>query len=153
MARARTKTKDLQSTDGTCGDKSGARGLAVTVTSFGYKAGAPPVSNVLFDVRFLKNPYWVPELRPLTGLDAPVKEYVLQQSAAIEFLDSVLDLLVKVLPRFEELDISEFSIALGCTGGQHRSTALVEELAGRLQAEFPHFEIKRLHRELGEVQQ
>lgn len=150
MARARTRTNDIQPASSAA--KSDARSLSVTVTSFGYKAGAPPVSNVLFDVRFLKNPYWVLELRPLTGMDAPVKEYVLQQSAAIEFLDSILQLLVKILPRFEELDISEFSIALGCTGGQHRSTALVEELAERLQTEFPHFDVKRQHRELGEAQ-
>ncbi len=150
MARARTKTKDIQPAGSAA--KSDARSLSVTVTSFGYKAGTPPVSNVLFDVRFLKNPYWVPELRPLTGMDAPVKEYVLQQSAAIEFLDSILQLLVKVLPRFEELDISDFSIALGCTGGQHRSTALVEELAERLKSEFPRFDVKRQHRELGEAQ-
>jgi UPF0042 nucleotide-binding protein len=106
---------------------------------------------MVFDVRFLKNPFWVPELRPLTGMDVPVKQYVLEQPAAAEFLDSLIDLLGKLLPRFVEQDNLEFSIALGCTGGQHRSTALVEELAARLKLAFPDFEIKHQHRELGEV--
>lgn len=149
MAKARTKDKDLKAAGET--SVSPVRALEVTVTSFGHKAAPPPVANMVFDVRFLKNPFWVPELRPLTGLDKPVRDYVLSQEAASEFLDSLMQLLGSLLPRFYELEIYEFSIALGCTGGQHRSAALVEELAERLAERFPDYKIRRRHRELDEV--
>ncbi len=129
------------------------RQLSITVCSFGYKAGTPPVANIVLDVRFLQNPYWVPELRPLTGLDSPVREYVLTQSGALELLDSLTELLSKILPRVADLGIFEFSIAFGCTGGQHRSAALAEALAERLEKIYPKFAVSRHHRELGEVQQ
>ena len=116
--------------------------------SFGYKEGPPPLANMVFDVRFLKNPFWVPELRPLSGLDQPVQDYVLKQQLAIDFIDSLTVLLNSVLPRFAELELSEFSIAFGCTGGQHRSVAVVEALAEKLAAAFPHMHVVRLHRQL-----
>src|SRR5271170_6589757 len=127
MAKARPKIKEVGAPDSHLPGQPGVRELAVTILSFGHKAGAPPVANMVFDVRFLKNPFWVPELRPLTGLDKPVREYVLSQEAARDFLDSLMQLLSQLLPKFEELEIYEFSIALGCTGGQHRSAALAEE--------------------------
>lgn len=151
MARERTRTEAFKAAANSSSGSAGIKPLSVTVLSFGYKSGPPPVANMLFDVRFLKNPFWVPELRSLTGLDRPVKEYVLEQRAAADFLDSLLELLCRVLPRFAELDVREFSIALGCTGGQHRSAALVEELAERIQESFPGFKVRRLHRELGAV--
>src|SRR5262249_44007620 len=98
---------------------SGATTLEVTVMSFGYKEGPPPLTNMVFDVRFLKNPFWIAELRPLSGLDQPVQDYVVKQALAREFLDSLLILLNSVLPRFAELELTDFSIAFGCTGGQH----------------------------------
>ena len=152
MARERTETQDLQDLSREAERAARSKRLSVTILSFGYKTGSPPVANVVFDVRFLKNPYWVPELRPLTGLDLAVRDYVLGQEAAAEFLDSLLKLLSGLLPRFMELDILEFSIALGCTGGQHRSVALVEELADKLRDIFPSYDIESGHRELGEVQ-
>lgn len=121
----------------------------INVMSFGYKRGAPPDSNIVFDVRFLKNPYWVEELRPLSGLDQPVQKYVLEQEAAREFLESVLKLLSCVLPEIAALKTQNFTIAFGCTGGQHRSATLAEALARELSQRFPQFVIKTVHRELG----
>jgi RNase adapter protein RapZ len=123
--------------------------LEVKVMSFGYKEGPPPQANMVFDVRFLKNPYWVEELRPLTGLDRPVQEYVLNQAAAQEFLESIGALLNTLLPRLVELEVRDVTIAFGCTGGQHRSTTLAETLADRLVRLYPEFKITRQHRELG----
>lgn len=125
--------------------------LDILIMSFGYKEGPPPSANVVFDVRFLKNPYWVEELRPLTGLDKPIQDYVLQQELAQEFLDSAVGMMKTLLPRLVEMDIKEFSIAFGCTGGQHRSATLVEVLSNRLQEIFPHFNISKQHRELPET--
>ena len=127
------------------------RRLEVTVMSFGYKESAPPLANMVFDVRFLKNPYWIPELRPLTGLDQPVRDYVLKQELAVQFLDSLTALLAGVLPRFVEFEIFDFAVALGCTGGQHRSTALAAALSGRLAAMFPAYSIVTRHRELPSI--
>lgn len=130
--------------------KSGSHDFEVRVMSFGYKSGAPPQANVVFDVRFLKNPYWVDELRPLTGLDARVQNYVLEQPLARDFLDSLTDLLNKVLPRVAKLKLKEFTVALGCTGGQHRSATIAEALAEILAKNFPQYSIVTEHRELGE---
>jgi UPF0042 nucleotide-binding protein len=124
------------------------RQLTLNVMSFGYKESTPPLANMVFDVRFLKNPYWVPELRPLTGLDQPVAEYVLTQQLAVDFLDSISAMLANILPRFEELEIDEFSVALGCTGGQHRSTSIAEALARRISESFPNVRVVTQHREL-----
>lgn len=128
-----------------------AKSLSVSVISFGYKEGAPPPANMVFDMRFLKNPFWVPELRSLTGLDAPVKEYVLTQPLAVEFLQSLLVLLGAILPRLRELEIEDFAIAFGCTGGQHRSAAMAEAVAESLGNLFPDLPVLRQHRELKRV--
>jgi RNase adapter protein RapZ len=125
--------------------------LEVTITSFGYKQGGPPLANVVFDVRFLKNPYWVEELRPLTGLDKKVQDYVLNQPLATQFIDGLLALFEKVLPKVHEHKVEHYLIALGCTGGQHRSTTLVEELGKRMTEQFPHYSIVVKHRELAHL--
>jgi UPF0042 nucleotide-binding protein len=104
------------------------RPMRVTVTSFGYKNGIPRDTDLLFDVRFLPNPYWVPELRPLPGTEPAVREYVLGQSDAKEFLERVKGLLEFLIPRFEEEGKSYLAIGIGCTGGQHRSVVLAEQL-------------------------
>jgi len=130
---------------------TGGDPLEVVITSFGYKEGPPPPANVVFDVRFLKNPYWIAELRPLTGLDPQIQKFVLEQPLAVEFLDSVTALLAKVLPSFDELNIDSFEIAFGCTGGQHRSCAMAEALALSLEKMFPSFRILRQHRELAKI--
>ena len=122
--------------------------IDLTVMSFGYKWGAPPVANLLFDVRFLKNPFWVEELKPLTGRDRPVQDYVMQQPLAMEFLNCVLQMLDALLPNLDHMKISEFTIAFGCTGGQHRSATMVEALTTELKDRYPQFRIAKIHREL-----
>jgi RNase adapter protein RapZ len=104
-----------------------------SVVSFGYKHGVPLDVDLVFDCRFLPNPYWVDELRPLSGLDGPVRDYVLGQPETQEFLTRVDDLLTMLVPAFEREGKSYLTVALGCTGGRHRSVALVEALADRLR--------------------
>jgi UPF0042 nucleotide-binding protein len=108
--------------------------LHVNVVSFGYKHGLPLDVDVVLDCRFLPNPHWVDELRPLTGLDDDVRSYVLGQDVAASFLERVDDLLAVVLPAQEAQGRSYLSIALGCTGGRHRSVAIAEAVAERLRA-------------------
>lgn len=141
-----SKHVDGKPTSAAVTDKTGT--FEVTVMSFGFKRGEQPPANVVFDVRFLKNPYWVEELRPMTGMDLPVQKYVLDQQPAQDFLDSLTHLLVRVLPTIAETKCGSFCIALGCTGGQHRSTALVEALTQTLQEKLPQFKVKKVHREL-----
>ena len=103
--------------------------------SFGYKHGLPLDADVVLDCRFLPNPHWIPELQPLTGLDPEVRDYVLDRPEALEFTDRIDDLLQFLLPKFLQEGKSYVAIAIGCTGGRHRSVAVVEELARRLRAD------------------
>jgi len=114
------------------GDPVHAARMQTTVVSFGYKHGIPLDVDIVLDCRFLPNPYWVDELRPLSGLDAPVRDYVLAMPESVAFLDKVQDLLAMLLPSFEQEGKSYLTVALGCTGGRHRSVVLAEALAGRL---------------------
>ncbi|MBN2624089.1 MAG: RNase adapter RapZ [Acidimicrobiales bacterium] len=109
--------------------------MQTTVLSFGYKHGLPLDADLVFDCRFLPNPHWVDELRPLTGVDAPVRDYVLGQPAATQFLDNVETMLEQLLPAFVAEGKAYLTIALGCTGGRHRSVAIAEEVARRLRAD------------------
>ena len=102
--------------------------MAVNVVSFGFKHGLPGDVDLVFDLRFLPNPHWVDELRPFTGLDAPVRDYVLGNPDAQTFLTKLEDLLAMLLPAYVKEGKSYLSIAVGCTGGQHRSVAIAEEL-------------------------
>jgi UPF0042 nucleotide-binding protein len=108
------------------------RPMRVSIRSFGYKHGTPRGADLLLDVRFLPNPYWVPELRDLRGTDEAVAEYVMQDENAKEFVDRVDDLLNFLIPRFEAEGKSYLSVGIGCTGGHHRSVAIAEELGRRL---------------------
>ena len=108
------------------------RSMKVSVTSFGFKHGSPRDLDLVFDVRFLPNPHWVPELRPLTGLDPAVADHVLSDESAQEFVDRVADLLEFLLPRYVEEGKAYLRVGVGCTGGRHRSVAIAEELARRL---------------------
>ncbi len=108
-------------------------GLAVNVVSFGYKHGIPLDADLVFDVRFLPNPHWVEELRPLTGLNRRVRGYVLGQEAAQGFLGRIRDLLEFLLPRYVQEGRHYLSIAVGCTGGKHRSVVIADEIARFLQ--------------------
>jgi len=114
------------------GDEDTDVGMVTTIRSFGFKHGAPIDADIVLDVRFLPNPHWVDELRPLTGLDGPVRDYVLGQEAAKAFVDKVVDLLELTLPAYKQEGKAYLSIAVGCTGGRHRSVAIAEELAARL---------------------
>lgn len=109
--------------------------MATRVLSFGYKYGVPVDADLLFDVRFLDNPHFVAELRPLCGSDAPVRDYVLMNPDAVEFLKRAEGLLTFCLPRYEREGKSYLTIGVGCTGGRHRSVALAVALAERLGAE------------------
>ncbi len=112
-----------------------SRRLRVTVTSFGFKRGLPRVLDLLFDVRFLPNPHWVETLRPLTGLDSAVRDYVLGQEDAKEFVARITGMLEFLVPRYVAEGKSYLTIGIGCTGGKHRSVAIAEEVAGWLHDE------------------
>jgi UPF0042 nucleotide-binding protein len=103
--------------------------MRVRLVSFGFKYGLPVDADLVFDVRYLPNPHFLPELRPLTGLDAPVADYVLASSETRELLEDVRRLLDRTLPRYEREGKAYLTVAVGCTGGRHRSVAIVEELA------------------------
>ncbi len=107
--------------------------LQVNVVSFGYKHGLPLDVDLVFDCRFLPNPHWVDELRPLTGLDAPVRDYVLAQEGTTQFLAELDRLLALTLPGYEREGKAYLSIGIGCTGGRHRSVAVAEELGDALR--------------------
>ena len=109
-------------------------GMQTSVVSFGYKHGLPLDVDLVFDCRFLPNPHWVDELRPLTGLDDKVREYVLSQPDTADFLDRLDNLLELLLPGYRKEGKAYLSIAVGCTGGRHRSVVLAEELGKRVEA-------------------
>jgi UPF0042 nucleotide-binding protein len=115
------------------GDEGGASSMRTSVVSFGYKFGLPLDVDVVFDCRFLPNPFWIEELRPFSGLDEPVRAYVLEQPETKEFLDKVDGLLTGIIPSFEREGKSYLTIALGCTGGRHRSVVLAEALGERFR--------------------
>jgi UPF0042 nucleotide-binding protein len=109
-----------------------AASMQVTVVSFGYKHGLPLDLDNVIDCRFLPNPHWIEELRPLTGLDEPVRDYVLGQPDTKDFLDKLDELFALLLPLYVREGKSYLSIGVGCTGGRHRSVVLAEELARRI---------------------
>jgi UPF0042 nucleotide-binding protein len=108
-------------------------GMRTSVVSFGYQHGIPLDVDLVFDCRFLPNPHWVDELRPLTGLDEPVREYVMAQTETKEFLARLDELFSLVLPGYVKEGKTYLSVAMGCTGGRHRSVVLAEEV-GRAMA-------------------
>ncbi|HZZ46015.1 MAG TPA: RNase adapter RapZ, partial [Pseudonocardia sp.] len=120
----------------------------VTVLSFGYKYGLPMDSDLVADMRFLPNPYWIPELRDFTGRDPAVHDYVLSQSGAEEFLDRYHELLRLVSGGYRREGKRYLTVSVGCTGGKHRSVAMAEELARRLQGE-DGLTVSVMHRDLG----
>jgi RNase adapter protein RapZ len=107
--------------------------MQTTVLSFGYKHGLPLDVDIVLDCRFLPNPHWVEELRPQTGLDEPVRRYVLDQPDTKSFLKNLERLLVRLLPAYVKEGKSYLTIAFGCTGGRHRSVAIAEEVAAYLR--------------------
>ena len=104
-------------------------GLKTTVISFGYRFGLPLDSDLVLDVRFLPNPHWVDDLRPLTGLEDPVRDYVLEREETQQFMERAKDLFAVLLPGYQTEGRHYLTLAVGCTGGRHRSVVLAEELA------------------------
>jgi RNase adapter protein RapZ len=127
-------------------DGASDTGMQTTLTSFGYKHGLPLDTDLVIDCRFLPNPHWVEELRDLTGLDEPVRRYVLEQPVSGDFLDELLSLLELLLPAYVREGKSYLTLALGCTGGHHRSVVIAEEVANRLRARG--YEPKVTHRDI-----
>ncbi|CAM3257051.1 RNase adapter RapZ [Stackebrandtia soli] len=125
-----------------------ARKIRITTLSFGFKYGIPLDADFVVDVRFLPNPYWIPELRDFTGTDGPVSDYVLGQPGAREFIDDYATLIGHTAPGFEREGKRYVTIAVGCTGGKHRSVAIAEALASTLREEglsaYPHHRDKGL---------
>ena len=122
--------------------------ISVTVESFGFKYGLPMDADMVMDVRFLPNPHWIDELRPQTGQSPAVRDYVLAQPGASEFLQTYHRLLGLVVAGYVREGKRYMTVAIGCTGGKHRSVAMSEALVGLL-AEDPQLEVRVLHRDLG----
>lgn len=126
--------------------ESAAPTLLISSMSFGYKHGVPLEADLVFDVRFLPNPHFVPEFRPLTGQDPEVAAYICKFPQTGEFLDKVTDLLLFLLPHYIHEGKSYLTVAFGCTGGQHRSVMIAEEIAHRLEKNG--YRIKIEHRDM-----
>lgn len=121
--------------------------LSVSIMSFGFKHGLPIDADLVFDVRFLPNPFWIPELRPKSGLSRDVAAYVLKHGAAHELLDHMVAVLGTVSAGYLTEGKRQVTLAIGCTGGKHRSTAISEELSRRLDEEGVRNTV--MHRDLG----
>jgi RNase adapter protein RapZ len=126
---------------------TGQSAMLVHVTSFGYKYGLPPAADLVFDVRFMDNPFYVPELSELDGSDERVRRYVLQHPATKEFLGHVEPFLRFALPRYETEKKARLGIAFGCTGGRHRSVVIADEIAKAVRGFWPG-EIEIEHRDV-----
>ncbi len=123
------------------------RPMVVTLVTFGYKYGAPFDLDLLFDLRFLPNPHFVPALRPQTGEDAPVRDYIMARPESTEFLERLTNFLGYLLPRYRSEGKSYLTIGFGCTGGRHRSVALALLTAERLRG--LGYEVNVKHRDVG----
>lgn len=128
--------------------ESGPVILRINVMSFGFKYGLPTDANYVADVRFIPNPHWVPELRPQTGKDKEVSDYVLSQEGTRDFIENYLKALEPVFEGYRRENKHYATIAVGCTGGKHRSVATTIELGRRL-AQFPNVRVSISHRDLG----
>ena len=116
-------------------EQDSSRGTILSVSSFGFSRGVPHNADLIFDLRFLRNPYWVERLRPLTGLDPDVCEYIEGDSDFAESFAKIRDLVLFLLPRYESEGKAYVNIAFGCTGGRHRSVCFAEKFADMLRAE------------------
>jgi RNase adapter protein RapZ len=122
-------------------------GLHLTIMSFGYKYGLPVDADMVADCRFLPNPHWVPELAPLTGEDEPVVKYVLSRPGAVEFLDAYVAALQVALGGYDASGRHFVVLAVGCTGGKHRSVVMADQIAARLSQSWPDIQVT--HRDVG----
>lgn len=128
--------------------ENGPKLLNLTVMSFGFKYGAPSDANFMADMRFIPNPHWVPELRAYTGQDAAVREYVFQNAGTEEFIENFLKALQPVIRGYKVEGKHYATLAIGCTGGKHRSVAVTEEIARRLRSN-PEVHVTVQHRDIG----
>ena len=120
--------------------------LSILIESFGYKHGLPADADFVFDVRCLPNPYWEPKLRPLNGRDQPVKDFLETQPAVLTMIDDIVGFLERWIPHYKDFQRSYLTVAIGCTGGQHRSVYITEAVAERLSTD--HEAIQTRHHEL-----
>lgn len=118
----------------------------MNVLSFGFKHGVPIDADLMFDVRFLPNPFYIPEYRPLTGLNQEVYDYVMKWQDTDTFYDKLYDMIKYLIPQYIKEGKSQLTIAIGCTGGQHRSVALTRRLAKDLDDKFA-FSVNTTHRD------
>jgi len=125
--------------------------LRINVLSFGYKYGIPVDADLVLDCRFIPNPHWVPELRPLNGLDAPVSERVLGSEGVADFVRSYVEVVTQMIPGYFREGKKYVTIAIGCTGGKHRSVAIAEEIAHQLNSASQQLEVSAhaTHRDVG----
>jgi UPF0042 nucleotide-binding protein len=128
--------------------EAGSAGVQLTVVSFGFKYGVPTDADLVADMRFLPNPFWVPELRDRTGLEPAVSDFVLSQEGASEFIDDYAKALAPVFAGFQRENKRHATLAIGCTGGKHRSVAAAERLAVLLR-DLPGVAVNVKHRDLG----
>lgn len=127
--------------------ESVCQGLVITVTSFGYRYGVPMDADLTFDVRFLPNPYYNPNLRPYTGLEKPVQNYVLSQEVTQNFIKQFFDFLNYLIPHYRQEGKSNLNVAIGCTGGRHRSVAISHKLVEKLTEQ--NYYVLEKHRDIG----
>jgi len=125
-------------------------GLSLLVESFGFKRGIPPDADLVFDVRMLPNPHWVSGLRSMTGLDAEVGQFLAKHQETHDLIEDISQFLERWLPKYEQSQRSYMTVAVGCTGGQHRSVYIAEKVFARLQQLHTRTQIR--HRELSEKQ-
>lgn len=128
-------------------DGAATERLQVAVESFGFKYGIPIDSDIVMDVRFLPNPHWDEALRPLTGLDDPVRSFVVERAATERFVADFVAMISGILPEYAQEGKSYLTVSIGCTGGRHRSVAVVEEVAARLRASGQP--VRTGHRDVG----
>jgi UPF0042 nucleotide-binding protein len=114
----------------------GNKGLSILIESFGYKHGLPADADFVFDVRCLPNPYWEPRLRPLNGTDSEVADFLADQPSVGEMIEDIVNFLDRWIPRYRNFQRSYLTVAVGCTGGQHRSVYVTEQVADRLTANY-----------------
>lgn len=126
---------------------AGGAPTTITVSSFGFARGMPPIADFVFDMRFLDNPHWDKVLRPMTGRDAPIAEFIRRDPAFEDAFERIRDLLIAVLPRFSAQGKAYVNVAFGCTGGRHRSVFMAEQIAAALRA--AGFSLNVIHRNLG----
>lgn len=124
------------------------RNLFVTIMSFGFKHGVPADCDLVFDVRFLPNPYYVPELKHKTGNQKEVQDYVLNSPVSHEFLDKLVDMIIFLIPNYIEEGKNQLVIGIGCTGGHHRSVTIANELYNQLNSSDASYGIRLSHRDI-----